>query len=373
MTSAATISTSSDHRVSEELGLWEPKRTLTLEAARIHTQRIKTLRYVLMVVSAALIGVLVWQFLSDRGGTVFVNDPTESVKMVEPRYSGRTSDGLPFYLIADTAVRRMRNKNTVLLENPILKYNRDDGVASSSVIAKDGTYNDVEKILILRNDVNFESDDGKTCDTSHARIFNVEKRIEGDEAIECFGDFGKVNGNRYAIEDSYGTFIFKNGMEAVLTQSENDAATESSFGFGGNGPINVTAKTGIYKGAQTDLLGDVRAVQDGALMKSDKMDVMRLRKPDEPDGSRGSLGAIQKIVATGNFRYKSDKHDIRGAKGVYQRDKNLMIVTGDVIVLEPGGKRIEAQILRYDTKTGTIRLSGNEDGRVGIRIPGSKD
>lgn len=373
MTSAATTTpATSDRRVSEDLGLWEPKRTLTLEAARIHTRRIKLLRYVLMAVSVILVGVLVWQFLSDRGGFDVVNDPTESVKMVEPRYSGRTSDGLPFYLIADTAVRRMKSKNTVILENPILKYNREDGVASSSVISKDGTYNDVEKILVLRNEVDFESDDGKTCQSNHARIYNVEKRIEGDEAIECFGDFGQVNGNRYNIEDSYGTFIFKDGMRAVLTESDVSAESDSAFGFGGDGPINVTAKIGIYKGAQTDLRGDVVVIQDGALMSSDQMDVLRLRKTNESGQADGSLGAIQNIVATGNFHYKSDKHDIRGTKGVYQRDKNLMTVTGDVVVLEPNGKTIEAQVLNYDTKTGTIRLSGNEGGRVGIRIPGSK-
>jgi len=214
MTASATISPASDRRASEELGLWEPKRALTLEAARAHTQRIKSLRYILTAVSAALVAILIWQFLAERTSTPWVNDPTESVRMSEPRYSGRTGDGLPFYLIADTAVRRTGNLDTVILENPVLQFIRNEGLANSSVIAKGGEYNDVDKILELRRDVKLETDDGNTCDTTHARIFNVEKRIDGDEAIKCIGDFGTVNGQSYAIEDDYQTFVFKDGMTA---------------------------------------------------------------------------------------------------------------------------------------------------------------
>jgi len=161
MTASTTISPNSDRRASEGLGLWEPKRALTLEAARAHTRRIKALRVILMALSAGLIGSLAWQFLSDRPADNFNPDPTESVKMEQPRYSGRTSDGLPFHLIADTATRRVKDKNNVLLENPILEFIRGEGTNSSSVIAKDGTYNDMQKILELRKDVNLETDDGK--------------------------------------------------------------------------------------------------------------------------------------------------------------------------------------------------------------------
>lgn len=378
MTATATISTTNDRRVSEDLGLWEPKRALTLEAALAHTQRIKVLRYVLMALSAALIGILVWQFLSDQGGYEPVNDPSESVRMVNPRYSGRTSDGLPFYLIAETAVRRRNDLDTVLLSNPILEFVRDEGVANSSVIAKTGSYNDMSKILELETDVNLETDDGNTCDTIHARIFNVEKRIEGDKLIKCLGAFGTVTGNSYAIEDAYRTFIFKDGMTANLKNDADATAADRSFGFGGDGPINVTAKTGIYQGDKTDLRGDVQVVQNGAVITSDKMDIFRVQETGSSDTGSVKLGAIRRIVAVGNFRYKTEDNDIRGAKGVYERDKNIMTVTGDVIVIQPGGNRVRAEKMTYDTQTGTIRFSGNclgrecnGNGRTRIVLPGA--
>jgi len=187
-----------ERRISEDLGLWEPKRALTLEAALAHTRRIKVLRYILLFISVAIVGVIIWQFLSDQGGYEPVNDPSESVRMVNPRYSGRTGDGLPFYLI-------------------------------------------MTKILELETDVNLETDDGNICDTTHARIFNVEKRIEGDKAIQCIGEFGTVTGQTYAIEDAYRTFIFKDGMTADLKNEASASSDESSFGFGGDGPIDIKA------------------------------------------------------------------------------------------------------------------------------------
>jgi len=113
-------------------------------------------------------------------------------------------------------------------------------------------------------------------------------------------------------------------MTADLKQEATAAEENSSFGFGGDGPIDVKADTGIYQGEKTDLRGDVRVEQDGAVITSDQMDIFRLKEADATDQTdTGSvkLGAINRIVATGNFHYKSAENDIRGVKGVYEREK----------------------------------------------------
>jgi len=127
-----------DHSTADALGLWEPKRTLTLEAARRHTQRIQILRKVLLGLAGLLAIVLVFQFF-EQGTTTFDNpNPTESVKMVSPRYSGRTSDALPFYLTAETATRTMDRQNEVDLVKPILEFIRARGAASSFILSENG-------------------------------------------------------------------------------------------------------------------------------------------------------------------------------------------------------------------------------------------
>ncbi len=216
---SAVISTG-DRSASDALGLWEPKRTLTLEAARKHSARIKFMRRGLLVICALLAATLIYQFATQSSSIILEDNPTESVKMVNPRYSGRTTDGLPFYLTADTATRTLANRSEVALIKPVLEFIREDGAEASLVVAETGTYDDVKKILNLRTAVDLNTDDGYNCQTTHARIFAKEKRIEGDERIECNGSFGIVNGNSYEINDNYKVFVFKDGMDAIIEQGE---------------------------------------------------------------------------------------------------------------------------------------------------------
>lgn len=215
------MNSSAAHHASEALGLWEPKRTLTLEAARRHSLRIRLIRRVLIGLSALLIGLLIWQFAS-QGTTTFPQDnPNESVRMINPRYSGRTNDDLPYYLTAAEAIRTTSNDEVVELVKPVLHFFREAGAEESTIVAEAGTYDDLNKILNLRTTVNLKTDDGNNCVTTHARIFAKTKIVEGDEPIKCNGTFGIVNGNAYEILENYKVFVFKNGMDAILDQDEN--------------------------------------------------------------------------------------------------------------------------------------------------------
>jgi len=370
--SSSPSSSARDNSVADALGLWEPKRTLTLEAARRHTQRIQMLRKVLIGLAGLLVLFLVFQFVGSGTKTFDDPNPTESVKMVNPRYSGRTSDGLPFYLTADTATRKMANRTEVALVKPVLEFIRANEAASSFVLADTGTYDDVKKILNLRTDVNLETDDGYICDTTHARIFARDKRLEGDEPIACVGNFGTVNGRAFEINDNYKEFVFKDGMDAVIRQDpaksqsasdrDNSPESQSSFAFGGDGPVDITADRAIYIGGQTDLFGDVVVTQEGATIYSDTMNIFRSEATSGADGSL-QLGEVNKIIATDNFRYKTAENDVTGNRGVYERDKNLITVTGDVLVKQPGGNTAKTDQLTYNTITETIRFSGNCQGR----------
>ncbi len=212
------------HQASEALGLWEPKRTLTLAAARRHSRNIKIIRGILLGLSLLLIAALVWQFAS-QGTTTFPEDnPDESVRMTNPRYSGRTDDGLPYFLTAAEAIRTTMSENIVDLVDPVLHFYRVDGADESTIIAATGQYDDVAKVLNLKTTVELKTDDGNHCTTTHARIFAQAKTVEGDEPIRCVGGFGTVNGNAYEILENYSVFVFKDGMDALLEQDEKEAA-----------------------------------------------------------------------------------------------------------------------------------------------------
>ncbi len=365
------------HAASDALGLWEPKRTLTLEAARKHTQRIALVRRGLIGASVALIALLVFYFATQGSEVVIEDHPDTSVRMIKPKYSGRTSDSLPFYLTSATATRQLENRTEVSLVEPVLEFVRAEGTASSFVRADTGTYDSVEKILDLRTDKTLEdgtrkdvilnTDDGYSCTTTHARIYPQEKRIVGDEPIRCTGNFGEVSGQSYEITDNYRTFAFTGGMSGVINRDANAQTTAEDgetpiFGFDGDGPIRIKAQTALYRDGTTDLDGDVVVEQDDSTIYSDDMRILRDEASVESAGSI-RLGAVREIIADGNFRYKSDANDVTGDRGVYLREDSVMTVTGDVRVAQPDGNTVSTDRLVYDTVTETIRFSGQCQGR----------
>ncbi len=359
----ATITSQRSHQVSENLGLWEPKRTLTLEAARRHTQRVKLFRFGLLGMAALLAAALVYQFFNEASTTDFLADnPSESVKMVFPQYSGQTDDGLPYYLTADTATRRLNNPDEVSLVNPVLEFTRNDGVESSFVESLTGTYNDVTKVLNLQQNVTLDTDDGYNCKTMQARIITDAKRIDGDTPISCTGSFGLVNGNSYTIQDNYTVFIFKDGMDGII---ERDPAsldpTTENFGFTGDDPIHVKAEIATYRGGTTDLEGDVIVKQDTATIYSDTMEILRNETASETTDSL-RLGEIKQITSKGNFRYKTPENDVTGQQGIYERNKNIITISGDVLAKQANGNTAKSDRLIYNTNTEAIRFIGDCSG-----------
>lgn len=214
-------------KASEALGLWEPKRSLTLDVARRHSRNIRILRLLLGLAALTLIGLLIWQFTQTSDPIVEDADVTDSVKMINPRYSGRTEDGLPFYLTAAEAVRKMSDDKTVNLVDPVLHFFREQGADESQIVAVSGKYDDEKKILILETAVDLSTDDGVKCLTTHAVIYARTKIVKGEKPIQCSGDFGTINGKGYEILDNYRTFVFKDGMNALLKQDDNPPAEDA--------------------------------------------------------------------------------------------------------------------------------------------------
>ena len=378
MQSSVTTASPSDHAVSEKLGLWEPKRTLTLEAARKHSARIRIMRQCLVFASAALVAVVGWQFAHQPEGFDLVDNPEETVRMVSPKYSGRTGDNLPYYLTATEAIRKAAASTSVNLTSPVLNFYRTLGAEPSKVTALNGVYDDIENILNLTNTVKLGTDDGYTCDTSESKIFTKGKRISGNAPIACTGNFGDVGGNSYTITDDYSIYTFADGMNATITQDADD--TNESFGFDGNGPIDVTAETATYKASVTTLSGDVKVLQGASRVTSNDMIIYRaeIDKNETEDKSKSlKLGAVTQIDAIGNFLYVAPERRLSGNRGVYERQKNIITVTGNVELKQGDGTVVTGEKLVYDLIKKRARVgdtcSGASCGRVNFELQPQKN
>jgi len=132
--------------------------------------------------------------------------------------------------------------------------------------------------------------------------------------------------------------------------------------FGGDDPIKVTADNAVYEGGLTTLEGNVDVLQGTARIRSDKMKIYRSETDGENSGSL-ELGAVNRIDAQGSFRYTTPENDVTGNRGIYERSKEIITVTGNVKVKQPSGNTASTDKLIYNVKTETIRFAGNCMGK----------
>jgi len=197
--------------------LWEPRRSLTLAAANRHTRFVAILRLAFILGAGCVLGLLAFYMATGVGQeTVDTGPAGDAVRMTNPQYTGLDGQGVPYALTADYATRALDNPDAVKLIKPVLTFRRLDGAPESTVTALEGLYDSKAQIMELRADVKVRTDDGYSCDTTHAKIFTADRRVTGDEPIKCTGNFGTVQGERYQIIEDYSRYIFEDNVKAII-------------------------------------------------------------------------------------------------------------------------------------------------------------
>lgn len=203
-------------------GRWEPRRALTLSAARRRTALVRLLRLTFLAAIAAIVILLAIQlFLGTAGGPVAPAEAVSTdVRMVNPRITGRDEHLTPYALTADVAIRRRDNANGLTeLERPRLDYdflNTEAGV--SEVLAQTGTFDPETRILDLFSDVNLNTDNGYSFSSQHARIFLREERVTGELPVTGSGPVGTIHADRYEIHEGGNRVIFEGNVRARIVQ-----------------------------------------------------------------------------------------------------------------------------------------------------------
>lgn len=171
-------------------------------------------------------------------------------------------------------------------------------------------------------------------------------------------------------------------LSGAIFGSLHAGPAAAQVSFGNDSPINVRADRATYRGAQTILTGNVRVVQKDATILADRMDLHRSEtKADNAGADEGSikLGNINRIVAIGNFVYITPENRVTGDKGVYERDKEIITVTGNAKFVQNNGNTVTGNTMIYDLNTNRAKVGGNCTGRncknndrVKINIGGKK-
>lgn len=197
-------------------GMWEPARQLTLEAARQRSKTLSTLRLVFVGLASASFSAFfgfmtLHAALGGFGGQDEVSE-VESLKMLNPRFSGRTAAGGMFDVTAATATRRGAQSDLIDLAAPVYS------AKGRKVTANAGVYNQNTRTVELSGDVVFADESGNTFSSTSAFVNAAENRVEGRRAIRGEGPLGSVRADSYEIREGGGRVIFRGRVKGVVKQ-----------------------------------------------------------------------------------------------------------------------------------------------------------
>ena len=207
--------------------LWAPKRQLTLAQARRRSERVRYLRYGLVGAAAVSIGLFLGfvfrSAVSQDARPPAVRDD-EAVTMINPRFTGRDSEGQVFTITADAAQRRRSENGVVDLVNPVMR-----DANGAELKAPTGFYDREKGVLELYEDVNIRDSAGYAFSTKGARLILGEDRVEGLSPLQGKGPLGDIQADSYEILDGGNRIVFQGNVRTVIyPQPAEEPATSES-------------------------------------------------------------------------------------------------------------------------------------------------
>lgn len=194
--------------------LWEPRRQLSLDAARRRSARLSGLRFLFVALAAAsFASIFIFMAVNAVSGTV---DPaamaagSEGQRMDNPRFVGRSQNGQRYEIVAKSAFRQP-GSDIIVLDTPL--YASEDGRKMLSVR---GLYDPAKRTIELEGDVKFEGQDGAGFSSTNAFIDARNGSIRGERAIRGAGPLGAVRSDTYEIGDDGRRIILRGRVQGVI-------------------------------------------------------------------------------------------------------------------------------------------------------------
>ncbi len=177
--------------------LWEPRRATTLTQARRRSSLVGFLRLMFTIGAAISAGILLghlgWHAMSSMNEAT--PPPASGVTMLNPRFSGRDTQGQPFIITATTAKQRRGSVQAVDLESPVM-----EDAMGTIVSAVGGVYDRKARTLELSGDVELIDGSGYRFSSERATMYVQDNHIEGETPLVGVGPLGQVRADAYKVE-----------------------------------------------------------------------------------------------------------------------------------------------------------------------------
>lgn len=200
---------------TEMLAQWAPQRQMTLAQARRRSKFVGLLRMMFVAGAAISAGVIIGPIaattLTGSSDQVDQLAGDEVVTMVNARFTGRNIAGEAYVITADEARRRRADPNVINLTRP--RMVDDKGTEVSAPV---GVYYQNAEYLDLFQAVKVRDREGYEFETTAARVFVLDGRVQGLEPLSGIGPLGYVRADSYEIEDDGDRIIFRGNVDLTI-------------------------------------------------------------------------------------------------------------------------------------------------------------
>ena len=206
---------------TEMLAQWAPQRQMTLAQARRRSKFVGLLRMIFVAGAAISAGVIIVPIaattLTGTSEQVDQLAGDEVVTMVNARFTGRNIAGEAYVITAAEARRRRADTSVINLTRPRLVDDK-----GTEVSAPVGVYYQNAEYLDLFQAVKVRDRDGYEFETTAARVFVLDGRVQGLEPLTGSGPLGDVRADSYEIEDEGDRVIFRGNVDFTIYPGGED-------------------------------------------------------------------------------------------------------------------------------------------------------
>ncbi|WP_395646438.1 LPS export ABC transporter periplasmic protein LptC [Terricaulis sp.] len=194
--------------------VWEPKRALSLKAARKRSQLIAILRRVFVACAgASFASVFVFMALYAVEGGFEANQfaATEPLRMINPRFTGRTESGGPYQITAEIAERAPGENQPIELVAPVYRTE-----AGTIMLAPRGVYDEQKKTVVFRGEVLFSDRGGNRFTTPDLTVDLDRGVLIGQRGVTGAGPLGVLQADTYELRESDRALVLRGSVRGQI-------------------------------------------------------------------------------------------------------------------------------------------------------------
>ncbi len=194
--------------------IWEPKRAQTLKAARRRSRLVASLRRIFVAgAGASFAAVFVFMALyAIQGGFNSARySAQEPLRMLNPRFIGRTEKGGPYQLSAEAAERAVGENQPIQLIAPVYRTE-----AGTIMLAPRGIYDERAKTVVFDGEVLFADRGGNRFTTPNMMVDLEAGTLTGRGGVTGAGPLGVLQAERYELRDSDRALVLSGGVRGQI-------------------------------------------------------------------------------------------------------------------------------------------------------------